>query len=463
MTARSDGPLAGLVVLDLATIFAGPSACRHLADFGADVIKVERPDGGDGARHLGECDGDDSFYWRIAGRNKRPIELDLKADAGREVLLRLVARRRRAGRELPPGRPGAAGPRPRDGAAASNPGLVVLRVTGYGQTGPYADRAGFGTMAEAMSTLAHTTGQPDGPPTLPPIALADEVTGLRGAFAVLAALRHRDLTGRRTGDRHQPARVAGRHRRAGPVDPAPHRRVGRPHRLPAGVLRAPQHLRLQRRAHRAVRLGEPGGAAGVRRDRPQRPSRRPSLHHRRRPDRQRRRCWTRSSAAWTSGHTVAEAIETFAAAGAAVGPVYDAEALVNDPHVRERGVLRRGREPGRRRAAPSARCPPAHVADAGRDPPRRSEPGACTDEVLAELGYPDGDRRAGAGGAVGAPQHCRWRWLSSSRAGHARRSRRRQAQRRADRCGPSAPAARSQKQRGRADRDDDPGKCPHAE
>ena len=72
---------------------------------------------------------------------------------------------------------------------------MVLRVTGYGQTGPYAGRAGFGTMAEAMSTLAHTTGQPDGPPTLPPIALADEVTGLRGAFAVLAALRHRDLTG----------------------------------------------------------------------------------------------------------------------------------------------------------------------------------------------------------------------------------------------------------------------------
>src|SRR6478735_5101672 len=163
MSASSHGPLSGLVVLDLATIFAGPSACRHLADFGADVVKVERPDAGDGARHLGECDGDDSFYWRQVGRNKRPIELDLKSPAGREVLLRLV---RDADVLVENFRPGALerlGLDPATVLLAENPGLVVLRVTGYGQTGPYADRAGFGTMAEGMSTLAHTTGQPDGP------------------------------------------------------------------------------------------------------------------------------------------------------------------------------------------------------------------------------------------------------------------------------------------------------------
>src|SRR5581483_9819631 len=121
-------------------------------------------------RHLGETDGDDSFYYRIVGRNKRPIELDLKSDGGREVLLRLVERA--------------------DVLVEKNPGLVILRVTGYGQDGPYAGRAGFGTIAEGMSTLAHTTGQPDGPPTLPPIALADEVTGLQGAFALMVALHH---------------------------------------------------------------------------------------------------------------------------------------------------------------------------------------------------------------------------------------------------------------------------------
>jgi crotonobetainyl-CoA:carnitine CoA-transferase CaiB-like acyl-CoA transferase len=182
MSPSSHGPLSGLVVLDLATIFAGPAACRHLADFGADVIKVERPHAGDGARHLGECDGDDSFYWRQVGRNKRLIEIDLESPQGREVLLRLV---RGADVLVENFRPGALerlGLDPETVLLAENPGLVVLRVTGYGQTGPYADRAGFGTMAEGMSTLAHTTGQPDGPPTLPPIALADEVTGMRGAL-----------------------------------------------------------------------------------------------------------------------------------------------------------------------------------------------------------------------------------------------------------------------------------------
>src|SRR5689334_4573892 len=195
MSASSHGPLSGLVVLDLATIFAGPAACRHLADFGADVIKVERPGAGDGARHLGECDGDDSFYWRQVARNKRPVELDLKSPDGREVLLAMVRRADVLVENFRPGTLERLGLDPEMVLLREQPGLVVLRVTGYGQHGPYAGRAGFGTMAEAMSTLAHTTGQPDGPPTLPPIALADEVTGLQGAFAVLTALRHRDRTG----------------------------------------------------------------------------------------------------------------------------------------------------------------------------------------------------------------------------------------------------------------------------
>ena len=194
-THTPSGPLAGITVLDLATIFAGPSACRHLGDFGANVIKVEKPGAPDGARHLGETDGDDSFYWRITGRNKRPIELDLKAPAGREVLLDLVRQADVRVENFRPGTLERLGLGPEDVLLEVNPRLVVLRVTGYGQTGPYSDRTGFGTMAEAMSTLAHTTGQTDGPPTLPPVALADEVTGLQGAFAILAAIHHRDATG----------------------------------------------------------------------------------------------------------------------------------------------------------------------------------------------------------------------------------------------------------------------------
>ncbi|MFM9125845.1 MAG: CaiB/BaiF CoA transferase family protein, partial [Actinomycetota bacterium] len=189
------GPLADLHVIDLATFLAGPSATRRLADFGADVIKVERVDEPDGARLLGERDGEDGYHWRHVGRNKRAIQIDLKQEAGRAVLLRLVADADVLVENFRPGTLERLGLDPEGVLLAANPRLVVLRVTGFGQDGPYADRAGFGTIAEAMSTLAHASGEPDGPPTLPPIALADETSGAAAAFAVLAALRHRDRTG----------------------------------------------------------------------------------------------------------------------------------------------------------------------------------------------------------------------------------------------------------------------------
>jgi crotonobetainyl-CoA:carnitine CoA-transferase CaiB-like acyl-CoA transferase len=186
-TTLPTGPLSGLTVIDMATIFAGPGACRHLGDFGADVIKVERPGAADGARHLGECDGEDSFYWRIAGRNKRPIELDLKSDGGRDVLTRLIARADVLVENFRPGTLERLGLGP-DVLLARNPALVITRVTGFGQDGPYAGRPGFATLAEAMSGFAAVNGEPDGPPLLPPIALADEVTAIAAAFATMVAL-----------------------------------------------------------------------------------------------------------------------------------------------------------------------------------------------------------------------------------------------------------------------------------
>ena len=185
-------------MLDLATIFAGPSACRHLGDFGADVIKVERPGVPDGARHLGETDGDDSFYWRITGRNKRPIELDLKPPTGREVLLDLVRNADVLVENFRPGTLERLGLGPEEVLLVENPGLVVLRVTGYGQDGPYADRAGFGTMAEAMSTLAHTTGAARRP--------ADASPGRPGRRGHRPAGRVCDPDGAAT-SRRAPARV----------------------------------------------------------------------------------------------------------------------------------------------------------------------------------------------------------------------------------------------------------------
>jgi crotonobetainyl-CoA:carnitine CoA-transferase CaiB-like acyl-CoA transferase len=187
--------LDGLRVIDMATVFAGPGAARHLGDFGADVIKIESP-AGDGVRRMGwfPPGGGDSYTWKLLGRNKRAVVADLKTDAGRDALLALA---RDADVLIENFRPGTLerlglGP---DVLCARNPRLVVLRVTGFGQDGPYASRPGFATMAEAMSGFAAINGEPDGPPLLPPIALTDEVTAIAGAFAVMVALPARDRTG----------------------------------------------------------------------------------------------------------------------------------------------------------------------------------------------------------------------------------------------------------------------------
>jgi len=179
----------------MATVFAGPGAARHLADFGADVVKVESPDG-DGVRRMGwfPPEGGDSYTWKLLGRNKRTVVLDLKTDAGRDALLRLADDADVLVENFRPGTIERLGLGP-DVLLARNPRLVLLRVTGFGQDGPYASKPGFATIAEAMSGFAAINGEPDGAPLLPPIALTDEVAALAGAFAVMVALRHRDRTG----------------------------------------------------------------------------------------------------------------------------------------------------------------------------------------------------------------------------------------------------------------------------
>ena len=382
----NDGPLAGLIVLDLATIFAGPSACRHLADFGADVVKIERPGAGDGARHLGECDGDDSFYWRQVGRNKRPIELDLKLPAGREVLLRLVREADVLVENFRPGSLERLGLDPERVLLAENPGLVVLRVTGYGQTGPYANRAGFGTMAEAMSTLAHTTGQADGPPTLPPIALADEVTGMRGAFAVLAALRHRDATGH-----GQVIDISLLESLVDMVGPGPaiyHRTGSSDGRIGSRLcFSAPRNIYqcldgyivLSGSANQvALRVFDAIGRSDLRED-PRFITGRARVEHVEQLD--------DIITGWTRQHTVEHAIDTFTAAGAAAGPVYDAEALVNDRHVRERASFVEVDSPAGNEPILQLDVHPRMSRTPGRIRHAGLAAGASTDEVLAELGY----------------------------------------------------------------------------
>ncbi|MGW2413285.1 CaiB/BaiF CoA transferase family protein [Streptomyces tubercidicus] len=191
----ASGPLTGLRVLDLATLFAGPLAATLLGDFGAEVIKIEHPHRPDPSRGHGPAKDGIGLWWKLLGRNKRTMTLDLSHPGGRDVLLRLAAGSDVIVENFRPGtleRWGLGW----DELSAVNPRLVLARVTGFGQFGPYARRPGFGTLAEAMSGFAAITGEPDGPPTLPPFGLADAIAALTTSYAVMAALRGRETTGR---------------------------------------------------------------------------------------------------------------------------------------------------------------------------------------------------------------------------------------------------------------------------
>lgn len=197
MTAPSSSslPLQGLRVLDLATLFAGPLCATMLGDFGADVVKVEHPTRPDPSRGHGPAKDGIGLWWKVLGRNKRTITLDLSAPGGRDTLLRLAATADVVVENFRPGTLEKWGLGWEE-LSAANPRLVLTRITGFGQFGPYSHRPGFGTLAEAMSGFAAATGEPEGPPTLPPFGLADSVAALAAAYAVMTALAARTATGR---------------------------------------------------------------------------------------------------------------------------------------------------------------------------------------------------------------------------------------------------------------------------
>ena len=180
-------PLADLKGVDISTIFAGPHCGRYLADFGADVVKVEQP-AGDSSRNIGwrAADGE-TLWWKLANRGKRAITLDLKNSEDLATLKRMLTVADVLVENLRPGKLEALGLIP-DELIKTNPKLTITRVTGFGQTGPYRDRPGFATLAEAMSGFSSMSGEAGGAPLLPPIALTDEVTGLAAAFATMVAV-----------------------------------------------------------------------------------------------------------------------------------------------------------------------------------------------------------------------------------------------------------------------------------
>ena len=183
-------PLAGIRVIDMATVMAAPYAATLLGDYGAEVIKVENPSGPDAIRGWGVVeDKGIQPFWAVVGRNKFPITLNLKVAEGRRLLVDLI---READVLIENMRPGALEKLGigKDDLLRENPGLIIGTVSGYGQSGPYAGRPGFGTLAEGFSGFTYLNAQPGGSPTNAPMALADFIAGVHLAFAVMIALRH---------------------------------------------------------------------------------------------------------------------------------------------------------------------------------------------------------------------------------------------------------------------------------
>ncbi|MFF5705572.1 CaiB/BaiF CoA transferase family protein [Streptomyces sp. NPDC012794] len=376
-------PLAGLKVIDTATLFAGPFAATLLGDYGADVLKIEHPDGDPARRYGAQADGV-PVWWKVVARNKRSATLDLHTDEGRLFFRRLTAD---ADLVVENFRPGTLERWGLDYAtlSAGNPRLVLLRMTGFGQTGPYAHRPGFGTVGEAMSGLAHLTGSPDGPPTLPSFPLADAVAGLTAAFAALTALRARELTGRgQVVDLSIVESMLGV--LAGPLAThdltgiMPTRQGNRsPNNAPRNVYRTKDDhwvavaATTVSIAERVVRLvgrpelaEEPWFGTGAGR----------ALH----ADE-----LDAAVGGWIAGRTRDEVVDAFEHAQAAIGPVYDFADVLQDPHLAARGSivslpdpeLGTIRMPG---AAFRLSDTPGSVRSAG---PRLGE---HTAEVLAEIG-----------------------------------------------------------------------------
>jgi crotonobetainyl-CoA:carnitine CoA-transferase CaiB-like acyl-CoA transferase len=368
--------LDGLRVLDLATVFAGPGAARHLADFGADVIKIEAP-AGDGVRRMGwfPPEGGDSYTWKLLGRNKRAVVLDLKSPEGHDAFLRLVDGADVLIENFRPGTLERLGFGP-DVLGARNPRLVVLRVTGFGQDGPYKSRPGFATMAEAMSGFAAINGEPDGGPLLPPIALTDEVAALAGAFAVMVALRERDTSG--LGQvidvnllESMLQLMSALPSAAAHLDyDQPRLGSGIPYSVPRGTYKTADNkwvaisTSAESVAHRVLELLGLG-------DDPRFQTFADRAAHRDALD--------AAVAQWIGERPEVDVLAAFEAAEAAIAPVYSMRELQRDPHVLARnvfievdGVVQQG---------PVARFSrtPAEMRWAGR------EQGADTDAVLDEL------------------------------------------------------------------------------
>lgn len=326
-------PLAGLRVVDISTVIAGPNCARYLADFGADVIKVERPDEGDSLRNMAWRDPRDGtgLWWKIVNRNKRTIALDLKNDADTAVLLGLLDDAHVLVENFRPGTLERLGLAP-DDLLRRNPSLVITRVTGFGQTGPYASRPGFATIAESMAGFAAITGSPDGQPLLPPIALTDEVTGVVAAFATMVAL-HSGV-----GQVVDVSLLESLFQLMSPLaalyavsgEQQGRLGAGLPYTVPRGTYRCADGKWVGLSASSDSVAGRVLKVLGVEDD-----ARFVTFAGRM----EHRQALEAVMVEWCSTRTQADVIDTFTAAEAAIGPVMDMADIAADPHYRHRQAI----------------------------------------------------------------------------------------------------------------------------
>jgi crotonobetainyl-CoA:carnitine CoA-transferase CaiB-like acyl-CoA transferase len=350
-------PLEGYRVLDLSTVVAGPVLARNLGDLGAEVIKVEHPAHGDPARKMGWSVDGHSLWWKTLSRNKLPITLDLSAERGAELCLRLAERSDVVVESFRPGTLERWGLGPEQ-LHAANPDLVITRVSGFGQTGPYAPRPGFGTLAESLSGYAGLQGVEDGPPMLPAIALADESAGAYGTMATMAALlaRERGLAGGQVVDvsLHEPLLAM-----LGPL-PAVYDLTGQEaprlgNRLPFAAPRGAYHtadgkwLGLSGTSPAvATRILLVVGGEALASD-PRFATNAARLEHAEELD--------GLIADWVGARTLAEALAAFEDAHAAAAPVYRMADLFTDPHIAARGSIEQVPDPDLGRVAMAAVVP----------------------------------------------------------------------------------------------------------
>lgn len=194
-TPTASGPLAGLKVLELGQLIAGPFAAKTLADFGADIIKIETPGAGDPLRKWRLLKDGTSVWWQVQSRNKRSVALDLKSPEAQDIVRRLAADADVLIENFRPGAMEGWGLGP-DELLALNPRLIMLRISGYGQTGPYRDKPGFGVVAEAMSGLRHLTAEPGRVPVRVGVSIGDTLAALHGVIGILLAMQERQRSGK---------------------------------------------------------------------------------------------------------------------------------------------------------------------------------------------------------------------------------------------------------------------------